>query len=77
MWWIWEFWRIGQRQRSGKPTQMRWSRPFRDWQKTVDRRQHGLVDDEIQQIVAAAVVMDAEADLLDGDIGRAGGELQA
>ena len=53
------------------------ARPLRHRQITVDRRQRFLVDHEIQEVVPAGVVVNTEADLLDGMVGRAGRDLEA
>src|SRR6476660_5657461 len=53
------------------------ARPFWHRQITVDRRQGFLVGAEVQEVVTAGIVMDAEADLLDRMVRRAGRDLQA
>src|SRR4051812_9344696 len=53
------------------------ARTLRHRQIAVDGSQRLLVGAEVQEIVAAGIVMDAEADFLDGMVRRAGRDLQA
>src|SRR5690242_13089490 len=51
--------------------------PFRNRQIAVDWRQRLLVQTEIEEVVPARIVVDAETDFLDRMVGGAGGDLQA
>ena len=52
-------------------------RSFGHREIAVDGGQRLLVEAEVEEVVAAGIVMDAEADFLDRVVGRAGGDLQA
>src|SRR3954447_12227882 len=53
------------------------ARPLRHRQKTVDRRQNLLVGAVVEEAVAPGGGVNAQADFLDGMVGRAGSDLQA